>query len=231
MISPIFDVRVGGDYACFSRPEFKVERVSYLMMTPSAARGLLESIFWKPAFRWRIREISLLSPIRQMALLRNEISTRQDRKPIVVEDQRQQRTSLILRDVRYLIRAELVLKPQVSDPVLKYLEMFQRRLERGQCHHTPYLGTREFPAWFESGTGTESPCAISMDLGSMLFDIAYRERPGKPEIRFYKHEGQGKRIAGGDASALFFAAEIKDGILKVPPEKYQELEMLEAAHA
>ena len=230
-MNPVFDICVGGEYACFSRPEFKVERVSYLMITPSAARGLLEAIFWKPALTWRIRELWLLNQIRQVSIMRNEISTRQQRQPIVVENQRQQRTSLLLRDVRYMIRAELVLRKGSTDPILKYLEMFQRRLEHGQCHHTPYLGTREFPAWFESASGKEQPCPVTLDLGAMLFDIAYTVRPGRANIRFYRHNANGKQVAGGEAQSLFFAARLDNGILHVPTEKYRELDLLEDRHA
>src|SRR3990172_9208037 len=105
MRQAVFDIRIGGEYACFSRPEFKVERVSYLAITPSAARGALEAIFWKPEFRWELREISVLKPIRQMAVLLNELSDRLGDKPFFVEDpgKRQQRASLILKDVEYLI--------------------------------------------------------------------------------------------------------------------------------
>src|SRR4051812_15846567 len=102
-LDAIFDVRLGADLACFSRPELKVERVSYPVMTPSAARGVLEAIFWKPEIRWEIREIRLLKPIRFITLLRNELDRRQGGGPIFVEEQRQQRSSLILKDVEYVV--------------------------------------------------------------------------------------------------------------------------------
>lgn len=226
-----FDVKVGGEFACFSRPEFKVERMSYPVMTPSAARGVLEAIFWKPEFRWEVREIRVLKPIRQTTILRNEISDRQGGKPFFVEDKRQQRVSLILKDVEYLIRAEMALRHHADAPLMKYSEQFQRRIQRGQCHHTPYLGTREFAAWFEPASGDEIPVSLSLDLGVMLFDIARREEPGRPELEFYKHGRDGRHVARGYAEALFFRAELRSGVLTVPSEKYKELCTLEGKDA
>src|SRR5437762_8262153 len=110
-LDAIFDVRLGADLACFSRPELKVERVSYLVMTPSAARGVLEAIFWKPEIRYEIREIAVLEPIRQFAILRNELSDRQGETPFIIEDKRQQRASLVQRKVAYVIRADIVRRP------------------------------------------------------------------------------------------------------------------------
>lgn len=104
-----FYVKVGGDYACFTNPNLKVERVSYPAMTPAAARGILEAIFWKPAFRWEIRSITVLKPIKTLSIMRNEIEDRQATKPILIEEKRQQRVSLILKDVEYVIAAEMAL--------------------------------------------------------------------------------------------------------------------------
>jgi CRISPR-associated protein Cas5d len=224
-------VKVGGDFACFTRPEFKVERVSYPVMTPSAARGLLEAVCWKPEMRWEVREIWLLKPVRQVALLRNEIADRQGNTPFFIEERRQQRASLILRDVEYIIRAAIVLRSHATDPVEKYAEQFRRRLERGQCHHAPYLGTREFAAWFESVNGDETPEQVDLSIGPMLFDIAYREAPARPEIAFNRHSGQGRREVQGYAEALFFDAHVQRGILTVPTELYQQLYALEEGDA
>jgi CRISPR-associated protein Cas5d len=225
MAEGIFDVKVGGDYACFSRPEFKVERVSYPVMTPSAARGLLEAILWKPEMRWEIREIDVLKPLKQSSILRNELSDRQGDSPLIIEEKRQQRASLILRDVAYVIHCEIVLRGHVTDPLTKYADMFRRRLERGQCHHTPYLGTREFAAWFEPATGAEEAIPLDLDLGNMLFDIAYVENPARVSDRmtFYRQNLGGRHVVQGYAEATFFHAELKQGRLHVPRELYAEL--------
>ena len=227
-------LKVGGDFACFSRPEFKVERVSYPIMTPSAARGVLEAIFWKPEFRWEVREIWVLAHGGEFVLLRNEISERQARTPIIVEDRRQQRASLLLKQVEYLIYANLRLASHANAPLPKYLSQFERRLDRGQCHHTPYLGTREFAAWFQPVNGTETPQPWDQDFGTMLFDLAFREDAHRQELTFHRHGPQGERrvrVASGYAEALFFSARLEQGILQVPPEKYLELYQKEGFHA
>src|SRR5437868_2083046 len=133
-------LKVWGDYACFSRPEFKVERVSYPMITPSATRGVLKAIYWKPAFRYQIRRIHVLRLGSQTTILRNEIAERQGAKPFQAEDHRQQRTSLILKNVAYVIEAEIVLRSFARDQVGSYLDQFNRKVLKGQCHHTPCLG-------------------------------------------------------------------------------------------
>lgn len=231
MRSAAFTIKVGGDYACFTRPEFKVERASYLVMTPSAARGVLEAIFWRPAFRWEVRAIGVMKPIKQTSLLRNEIDGRSDR-PFFVEDARVQRASVLLRDVAYLIKAEMCLRPQVSESILKYSDQFERRLNKGQCHHTPCLGTREFAASFERAADRDTALSeLTLDLGLMLFDIAYCEDSNRSELTFRKHDNAGPRIASGHARALFFDAWVRQGWLPVPPEKYQELYALENGRA
>ncbi len=224
-------VKVGGDFACFSRPEFKVERVTYPVMTPSAARGLLEAIFWRPEFRYEIREIHVLRPIREFSLIRNEISDRQGRNPIMVEDKRQQRTSIILRNVEYLIFADIVLYGYVTDHVAKYLSQFERRVEKGRCYMTPYLGTREFAAWFENPSGDEMPRGGNRHIGTMLFDIAFKEDPERRELEFLKRGSNGEaRRVWGYTESLFFNAKLENGILKVPQEKYAEIYELEGEH-
>ncbi|MCI5140767.1 MAG: type I-C CRISPR-associated protein Cas5, partial [Candidatus Electrothrix sp. ATG1] len=153
---------VWGKYACFTRPEMKVERVSYDIMTPSAARGIIEAIYWKPEIRWIIDRIHVLNEIRFENIRRNEVASKLPMTniskamkdcvspiQISIEDARQQRASLVLRDVHYVIEAhfELTDKDKEGEPG-KHLGMFERRAKKGQCFHRPYLGCREFPADF-----------------------------------------------------------------------------------
>ena len=217
-------VKVWGDYALFSRPEFKVERVSYPVITPSAARGVLEAIFWKPEFRYQITRIGILKPGRQTSILRNEIGSRQGKNPIIVERDRQQRTSLLLKDVAYIIEADIHLRPHATDPIYKYTDQFRRRVERGQYHHTPYLGTREFAAFF-GPAGDETPPPLDLDIGTILFDVAFVADKKRKELTF-KRPGKGKPVTGY-AKALFFQAKIEKGWLNVPQELYQKLGGLE----
>lgn len=223
-------VKIWGDYACFSRPEFKVERVSYPVITPSAARGVLEAIFWKPEFRYEIREIGVLKLGTTVSILRNELSDRQGKEPIFVEEQRQQRTSLVLKDVAYVIRAEMVLRSHATDPVYKYLDQFRRRVKRGQYHRTPYLGTREFVAYFEPSSEEDVPEPVDLDLGLMLFDIAFVPSEERAELEFIRHGPEGPKLVKGYTQALFFHARVEKGWLRVPPEKYRELYRLEETH-
>lgn len=231
-----FLVKVGGDYACFTDPNLKVERVSYPVMTPAAARGILEAIFWKPAFRWEIRSITVLKPIKTLSVMRNEIEDRQVSKPILIEEKRQQRVSLILKDVEYVIAANMALVWK-DDGIVKYWDQFRRKLERGACHHTPYLGTREFAAWFEPVTGEETPEVVieHQYLGVMLFDTAYVKSESRPEMRFLRHkpshDGNQKRVPPevhqGYQHYLFFQARIENNQIVIPTEKYRELYELE----
>lgn len=218
-------VKVWGDYACFTRPEMKVERVTYPVMTPSAARGILEAIFWRPEFRYRISRIGVLKLGRQMVILRNEICDRQGRTPIFVEDKRQQRSSLVLKDVAYIIEGEMVLRPHATEPLAKYLDMFERRIKRGQYFHTPYLGTREFPAYFDEVREEDTPPPIQLSIGPMLLDVAYVEDKNRREFSFRK-PGKSAPVSGY-AQAVFFQAEVQDGWLHIPKEKYDELWRLE----
>jgi CRISPR-associated protein Cas5d len=227
MSYPRIRVKLWGDYGCFSRPEFKVERVSYPVMTPSAARGALEAIFWKPEMRFEVRRIGILQQGSQTVILRNEIETRQGENPIIVEDKRQQRSSLILKNVAYLIEAEVKLRPhaQGSEDIRKYSGMFIDRLNAGQCHHTPYLGTREFAANFAAVTD-EKPNDMNLKIGTMLFDMAFIESKSRRELSFRRPDT--KAVVPGYTQALFFNAEVQDGWLEVPATKYAELERLEA---
>jgi CRISPR-associated protein Cas5, subtype I-C/DVULG len=199
--SPPLRLRVWGDAALFTRPEMKVERVSYDAMTPSAARGVMEAVFWKPEMVWRIDSIAVLKPIRFQTVRRNEVGTRAvNPHGIDIEDHRQQRASVVLRDVDYIITARLALtaKAPPDETVTKYIEMFRRRAGKGQCFHRPCLGTREFAADFalvEDSDPVPPPIADSPDLGWMLLDMDY---------------------AGKSPVPLFFRAKLESGVLVVP---------------
>jgi CRISPR-associated protein Cas5d len=211
---PPLAVKVWGELACFTRPEMKVERVSYPVMTPSAARGVLESIFWKPEFAWQVRAIAVLADVQYFSTLRNEVnSLASDRAArgwerggglggyFAAED-RTQRHTLALRDVAYVIEAEMVLRPDVRDDPAKYRDQFRRRVRRGQCLSRPYLGCREFAADFAEPDGSEQPIEWSGPLGRMLLDIEYE--PG----------------GSGRGTPRFFDAEIESGVLRVPARAF-----------
>lgn len=208
-----FCLEASGDYACFTRPEMKVERVSYDVITPSAARAVFEAIFWKPGIRWRLRRIEILKPVRWISVRRNEVgsvvSTRnaigamkegRGRLALYVEDDRQQRAGLFLRDVSYRLHADMEL---VSDAARaepgKYVSMFRRRAAKGQCVNQPYLGCREFAARFrlidlvddERGgyaVPSDEPAALqemNADLGWMLHDLDFAD-PRDPKPAFFR---------------------------------------------
>lgn len=195
-------------YACFTRPEMKVERVSYPVMTPSAARGVLEAIFWKPEFSWRVQEIVVLNPIAYFSLMRNEVNSRASERSarswekggggFVASEDRAQRNTLALRDVAYIIRANVALKPGVADDPAKYRDQFRRRVARGQCYAQPYLGCREFTAAFGPVEGDEVATAGSMRIGRMLYDLEFVNGNS------------------GEAIPRFFDAELVDGVLDIP---------------
>ena len=186
-----FRLKVWGRNACFTRPEMKVERVSYDVMTPSAARGVLESILWKPAIQWKITQIDVLNPIKWESVRRNEVGVVMSPRTngIFIEDQRQQRAGLFLRDVAYTIHAyfEMTDKAGAEDSVVKFQEMFLRRSERGQCFHRPYLGCREFAGEFEvftNGKPIPEPISETRDLGWMLYDMDFNGK--EPMPRFFR---------------------------------------------
>lgn len=181
-----------GDYALFTRPEMKVERVSYDVITPSAARGIIEAIFWKPAIAWKIDRIHVYNPIEFTNIRRNEISSKiparsveavmkGSAKPLYLntKEDRQQRASMILKNVRYVIEAhfELTDKAGETDTVEKHYNIALRRMRKGQCYHQPYFGCREFPANFKLLEDTVPPSTLygEKDLGYMLYDIDYSE--------------------------------------------------------
>ena len=181
----IVRIRVKGDFACFTRPDLKVERMTYPCMTPSAARGVLDCILWKPEFKWYVRRILVLNPVQFLSIKRNEINSKQNRTPIIIEEKRAQRNSIILKNVEYIIEASVYQEPvSEKNPPKKYVEMFRRRVRKGQCWRRPYLGTREFSAEFIEPSGTEKQIPNTVPIGSMLFDIFY-DKEGHPEPIFF----------------------------------------------
>ncbi len=224
-------LEVWGEYAAFNRPEMKVERVSYDVMTPGAARGILEAIYWKPEMRWVVDRIHVLRPIRFTHVRRNEVSVkiplrgprgvekamRSGSGPLGVDvrNVRQQRAAMVLRDVRYGIEAHVeVVDPGAhANPEAKHLEMFKRRASRGQCFHHPYLGVREFPASFslvEAFPAVPEELSGEKDLGYVLHDIQYDESEEGTVIE----SNQGRRLV---ATPRFFRAMIRNGVLEIPP--------------
>lgn len=229
-------LHVWGEYALFTRPEMKAERVSYDVITPSAARGLLEAIYWKPQIRWVIDRLHVLRPIEFTSVRRNEVAVAGDsghkvplkaassamRKGtgslgITIENNRQQRASLVLRDVAYVIEAHFDILdfrfdkngPELpaNDCAGKHLDMFNRRARAGQCFQQPYFGCREFPASFSLLEG-ESPASTlpvadrNRDYGFMLHDIAFDQNPKTKAVK--------------STTPRFFRAVSKDGIISVP---------------
>lgn len=203
--SPTFRIRARGPYACFTRPELHAERVSYEVMTPSAARGLLEAILWKPAIRWQVERIHVLAPIRFAAVRRNEVSSKAaiggDLTRHFADEERTQRNTILLRDVDYVVEAhfEMTARAGPEDNLSKFVEMFERRLEKGQCFHSPYLGCREFAARVEPAPEQwEVPSSLreSRKLGLMLQDLTF-----KPD---------------GSATPFFFDAVLDHGCIRVP---------------
>lgn len=219
-------LRVWGDFACFTRPEMKVERVSYPVMTPSAARGLLEAILYKPQFRWRVQRIAVRRPVRFLAFRRNELKSKassRNPQPIFAEEDRTQRNTLALRDVDYVIEASLELTPFANKPrkapladdepggednLGKYYGMARRRIEKGQCFHQPCFGCREFPAHFEPAESASMNVLPGInsdgDLGLMLYDV----------FDLGAAHSSGKVQAS--PKITFFRARLENGIVNVP---------------
>jgi len=209
-------LKVWGDYACFTRPEMKVERVSYDVMTPSAARGILEAIYWKPAISWVVDRIHVLNPIRFDNIRRNELGSKlalgtvskamkDGHSPVEVfiEDDRQQRAAMVLRDVAYVIEAHFVFSGAEDNNPAKHKDIFDRRVAKGQCFQQPYLGCREYPAFFETITGGLPRSALTGEtgLGWMLHDIDF----------------------ANNMEAKFFCANMKDGVIEIPPLDGEEV--------
>ncbi|MBI4668138.1 MAG: type I-C CRISPR-associated protein Cas5 [Elusimicrobia bacterium] len=202
-------LRARGPLACFTRPELKAERVSYPVMTPSAARGLFEAVLWKPAICWRIKRIKVLKEIKFTAFQRNEVNNKavapamsviRDGGPaplFFAEDNRAQRNTVALRDVDYVVEAHFVMtdKAGAEDNTVKFLEMFERRVAKGQHYHQPYFGCREFVAEILPADGAPPPIKETRDFGLMLWDVLY----------------------GADKNtAAFFSARFENGVLEVP---------------
>ena len=182
----VLRVKVEGDFACFTRPDLKVERMSYPCMTYAAARGVLDSILWKPEFKWYIRRILVLKPVQYASIKRNEIKSKQGNNPIIVEDNRSQRNSIVLRDVAYVIEASIYQdKYDEKNPPKKYAEMFTRRVRKGQCYRRPYLGTREFSCEFYEPSESDKPITEDIPIGSIFFDIYYDEKGGLEPVFAY----------------------------------------------
>lgn len=213
---------VWGDRACFTRPEMKVERVSYDVITPSAARGLLEAIHWKPAIRWVVDSIQVLKPIRFESIRRNEVGSKISAASVTsamknrsvhglvnyINEDRQQRAATVLKQVSYVIEAhfELTSKAGESDNPGKHADMFKRRAKQGQCFHTPYLGVREFPANFrlveeEEIFEPDASLQGNFDLGFMLHDLDF----------------------DADRAPYFFRARMVDGLIDVPPVNHKDV--------
>ncbi len=224
-------LKIWGDYACFTRPEMKVERVSYDVMTPSAARAVFEAVLWKPAIQWVVDKIEVLNPIRWTSIRRNEVGSRAivGKHDFFIEENRQQRAGLLLRDVAYLIHAHMVLRPTAGDgnSMAKFMDMFERRSAKGQCVMQPYLGCREFSAYFEwlpEGGQQALPIEETRDLGLMLYDMAFSPAK-KGGVSFMGATQKGWAKVEGDARPSFFRARIDRGVLNVPspdsPEVFQ----------
>ena len=226
-----FCIEVWGDYACFTRPEMKVERVSYDVITPSAARAVFEAIFWKPAIQWKVKKIEVLNPIRWISVRRNEVGKLMSpqSKQIFIEEDRQQRAGLFLRDVAYRLYAEMKfinprnrklnetpdeLKDQEEEIILrstenpgKYNAMFERRAKKGQCFNQPYLGCREFSCNFKLIEAPENeaqkPISETRDLGFMLYDMDFTDEK--------------------DPKPMFFRVQLNHGVIEVPLIESEEV--------
>lgn len=215
-------LEVWGDWACFTRPELKVERVSYDVITPSAARAIFEAILFKRyAMRWQITKIEVINPIKWTTIRRNEVGAVARKSPIYIEDKRQQKNSLLLKDVRYRIYAKLVFipvknrskeafgkhQPGNDENPMKYYQMFERRASQGQCFTQPYLGCREFSASWKYIDTTEnltSPLNEDRDLGIMLYDMDFDKNPKNPD-------------------AMFYRAKMEQGVIVVPDKDSEEV--------
>lgn len=210
-------LRVWGEWACFTRPEMKVERVSYDVITPSAARAIIEAIYWKPSIRWIIDQIHVLNPVRFDNIRRNELENKlpasnvskamkDNSSPVetFIEENRQQRASMVLRDVDYLIIAHFEPREKDGNNEGKHLDIFKRRLRKGQCYYQPYLGTREFSASFEPVENIPiSKLEGERDLGWMLYDLEFKEN------KTY--------------TPKFFHARMNNGVIDIPHPDSEEV--------
>lgn len=223
-------LRIRGEFACFTRPEMKVERVSYDVITPSAARAIFQAVFWKPAIQWQITKIEVLSPIKHISIKRNEVAKIMSPKSdgFFIGEERTQKSGYILRDVDYRIYAKMVYIPvekrdkesqriyqeeyddaqRASENPGKYNGMFERRAKNGQCFTMPYLGTREFTCSFELVENPDgalpAPIKETRDLGYMLYDMDFEQNRDVPP-------------------AMFYRAQMTDGIILVPEKGSEEV--------
>lgn len=194
-------IEVWGEYACFSRPEMKTERVSYDVITPSAARGLVEAVYWHPGMRYHIDRIYLLSPIRFTNIRRNEVKStllassvfsaatkHVDPPALYTASDIQQRAALLLQKVHYVIECHFDITDQAApgDNPGKFQDILRRRLAKGACYHTPYLGCREFPAAFREWEGGTIPTVdLTQELGWMLYNLDYSD-PQDIRAQFFR---------------------------------------------
>lgn len=210
-----FILEISGDLACFTRPELKVERVSYPVITPSAARNILMAILWKPAIRWKVLKIEILKPIQWTNIRRNEVGTKMSERSgsLYIEDNRQQCASMLLKDVAYRIHADFDMTSEAgeSDNYVKFAEMFKRRAKKGQYFHQPYLGCREFPCDFrllekaEDGLPLED---ITQDFGFMLYDMDFSKSDPRDS---------------NNAEPMFYQCKAVNGVITVPPADSEEV--------
>lgn len=218
----MIEIKLQGDYALFTRPEFKAERVTYEVLTPSAAQGILEAIFWKPEFWWQIHSIAVLRPIKRISILRNEIKSRQSMRAAkgwnpshryAIANDRTQRHSLCLRDVGYIVQATAKTRPHADKPSPAYEAQFNRRLQRGRCFHQPYFGCREFSAHFSPPDGSEIPINETQDFGLMLHHIDFVPHK-QGEMQFWQQRDRnGRKLVKGRAVARFFRAHMEQGAI------------------
>jgi CRISPR-associated protein Cas5d len=210
-----------GDYACFSRPELKVERVSYEVITPSAARGALEAVLWKPAIRYVIDEIAVCSKIRFENIRRNEVNSKASagKSCIAASDDRAQRAAMVLRDVKYVVTAHFVMtdKAGEGDNKGKFADMLKRRLRNGKFFHKPYFGTREFPAdirLIEDEEQPPAPIDETRSLGLMLYDIDYVKHTEK--VKGKDEAGKTTEVeveVVDEWNPCYFMAELRGGVI------------------
>jgi CRISPR-associated protein Cas5d len=215
MVKDKVQVKVSGEFACFTRPEAKVERASYPLPTPSAARNILDSICWRPEMRWVVTSIKLLKPVKYGSVRRNEVQSKlapgsvkkwmkdpSQFEPLAagagIGTDATPRNTLLLRDVAYVIEAyPLVFDTSGDNSPQKYAAMLMRRVEKGQCYQRPSFGCREFAAYFEPATGEEQAQPVTEDLGRMLYDIVFRPEGNRP---------------------VFFSARLNNGLMDTRPE-------------
>ena len=197
-------IEVWGDFACFSAPYAKVERLTYPFPTPSAARGILSAIYMKPKeFRWQVNRIEVLSPIRYISFKRNEVKSTTSTAPISTEEERTQRQTVALQDVRYRIAASIVPRPAFAGKETQLYEQALRRIRRGKCYFQPSLGLREFACYFEESDGSRSPISQSMDAGLMVYDLFTPE-----DVEVTKKT---------KIQMSLFHAVMENGVIQVPP--------------